>query len=164
VTLLCVDLKNHAVVKLAMYSMSESLMSSRQAKYMLAKIDDESSKADFIGNMIVRNALCSRYAMNDVAPNQEKVVDKDEFAAEIDKLPSDIGNKLKADLKTILAFDPKNASGRYFLDLEQFADRTVLKKLMVCHSIVGTLFLVVIILCSGGECEREEISSSDSRG
>ena len=111
-TLLCVDLKNHAVVKLAMYSMSESLMSSRQAKYMLAKIDDESSKADFIGNMIVRNALCSRYAMNDVAPNQEKVVDKDEFAAEIDKLPSDIGNKLKADLKTILAFHPKNAAGR----------------------------------------------------
>jgi hypothetical protein len=102
--------------------------------------------------------------VNDVAPNQEKVVDKDDFAAEIDKLPNDIGNKLKADLKTILAFDPKNASGRYFLDLEQFADRTVLKKLMVCCSIAGTLFLVVIILCAGGECEREEISSSDSWG
>ncbi len=59
-TSLRVDLKNYAVVKLAMYSMSDSLMSSKQAKYMLAKIDDESSKADFIGNMIVRNAFCSR--------------------------------------------------------------------------------------------------------
>jgi hypothetical protein len=42
------------VVKLAMHSMSTSLMTSRQAKEMLEKIDDDSAKADFIANIIVR--------------------------------------------------------------------------------------------------------------
>jgi hypothetical protein len=33
--------------------MPEALLTSSQAKEILAKIDDESSKAEFIGNMIV---------------------------------------------------------------------------------------------------------------
>jgi hypothetical protein len=34
--------------------MSEVLMTSKQAKEMLANIEDDSAKAEFIGNMIVR--------------------------------------------------------------------------------------------------------------
>jgi hypothetical protein len=34
--------------------MSEVLITSKQAKEMLAKIEDDSAKAEFIGNMIVR--------------------------------------------------------------------------------------------------------------
>ena len=64
-------------------------------------------------------------------PAQDKIVDKDEFAPEIDRLPFDIAKKLKTDLKGILAFNPSNASGRYSFDLELFADRIILKKLMV---------------------------------
>ncbi len=45
------------VVKLAINSMSNSLMTSKQAKEILAKIDDESAKAEFIANVIVRIAL-----------------------------------------------------------------------------------------------------------
>jgi hypothetical protein len=58
-------------------------------------------------------------------------VDKDEFVLEIDKLPTDIAKKLKIDLKEILAFNPSNASGRYSFDMESFADRIILNKLLV---------------------------------
>ena len=58
-------------------------------------------------------------------------MDKDEFVLEIDKLPKDISKKLKIDLKEILAFNPSNASGRYSFDMELFADRIVLQKLLV---------------------------------
>ncbi len=67
-------------------------------------------------------------------PEQDKIVDKDEFAPEIDRLPRDIAKKLRIDLKGILAFNPNNASGRYSFDLELFADRIILKKLMVYSS------------------------------
>jgi hypothetical protein len=40
-------------VKLAMQSLSEALITSKQAKDMLSKIEDESAKAEFIGNIIV---------------------------------------------------------------------------------------------------------------
>ena len=58
-------------------------------------------------------------------------MDKDDFIPEIDKLPFDISKKLKVDLKYVLAFDSRNATGRYSFDLERFADRIILKKLMV---------------------------------
>jgi len=58
-------------------------------------------------------------------------VDKDDFIPEIDKLPFDISKKLKVDLKDVLAFDSRNATGRYSFDLERFADRVIIKKLMV---------------------------------
>jgi len=57
-------------------------------------------------------------------------VNKDDLVEEIDSLPKDIAEKLKANLKAILAFDPRNASGRYIFDLEKSGDRTVLRKLM----------------------------------
>jgi hypothetical protein len=63
--------------------------------------------------------------------HQEKIVDKEDFVPEIDKLPKDIAKKLKIDLKEILAFNSNNASGRYSFDLERFADQMILKKLMV---------------------------------
>jgi hypothetical protein len=64
-------------------------------------------------------------------------VDKDEFVLEIDKLPKDISKKLKIDLKEILAFNPSNASGRYSFDMELFADRIVLQKLLVKFYVVA---------------------------
>jgi hypothetical protein len=44
---------DRTVVKLAMQSLSEALITSKQAKDMLSKIEDESAKAEFIGNIIV---------------------------------------------------------------------------------------------------------------
>ncbi len=64
-------------------------------------------------------------------------MDKDEFVLEIDKLPKDISKKLKIDLKEILAFNPSNASGRYSFDMELFADRIVLQKLLVKFYVVA---------------------------
>jgi hypothetical protein len=54
-------IKFDTVVKLAMHSMSTSLMTSKQAKEMLAKIDDDSTKAEFIANMIVRISVVNDF-------------------------------------------------------------------------------------------------------
>jgi hypothetical protein len=54
-------IKFDTVVKLAMNSMSTSLMTSKQAKEMLEKIDDDSAKAEFIANMIVRIVAVNNY-------------------------------------------------------------------------------------------------------
>ena len=143
--LLMISFFRWPVVKLAMHSMPEALLTSSQAKEILAKIDDESSKAEFIGNMIVWNLSftwlnaakwlayirLTLHACLTQSDHQEKIVDKANFVPEIDKLPKDIAKKLKIDLKEILAFNSNNASGRYSFDLERFADQMILKKLML---------------------------------
>jgi hypothetical protein len=63
-------------------------------------------------------------------------VDKDDFVPEIDRLPKNVAKKLRIDLKDILAFNPSNASGRYAFDMQLFADRIILRKLMVSFSIM----------------------------
>ena len=63
-------------------------------------------------------------------------MDKDDFVPEIDRLPKNVAKKLRIDLKDILAFNPSNASGRYAFDMQLFADRIILQKLMVSFSMM----------------------------
>ena len=118
-------------------------MTSKQAKEILAKIDDESAKAEFIASVIVRIASF-HFALDSEwlsfifswLIDQDKIVDKDDFVPEIDRLPKNIAKKLRIDLKDILAFNPSNASGRYAFDMQLFADRIILQKLMVSFSMM----------------------------
>jgi hypothetical protein len=88
-------------------------------------------------------------------------VDKDDFAPEIDRLPKDIAKKLKRDLKCILAFNPNNASGRYSFDLQLFADRILLKKLMVMFSLLSSMR--PHHLHSGSERQGKDVSPTSTK-
>ena len=88
-------------------------------------------------------------------------MDKDDFAPEIDRLPKDIAKKLKIDLKGILAFNPNNASGRYSFDLQLFADRIILKKLMVKFSFLSPMR--PHHLHSGSERQGKDVSPTSTK-
>ncbi len=89
-------------------------------------------------------------------------MDKDDFAPEIDRLPKDIAKKLKRDLKGILAFNPNNASGRYSFDLQLFADRIILKKLMVRFSLLSSM-IRPHHLHSGSERQGKDVSPTSTK-
>jgi hypothetical protein len=91
-------------------------------------------------------------------------VDKDDFIPEIDELPKDISKKLKVDLKDVLAFDSRNATGRYSFDLERFADRIIIKKLIVCFSSQLFFSAVSYSLKPGSERQGEDFSETTSIG
>ncbi len=95
-------------------------------------------------------------------------MDKDDFVPEIDRLPKNVAKKLRIDLKDILAFNPSNASGRYAFDMQLFADRIILKKLMVSFFLNFLLCFSICCcpgpngLCPGSQRQGKELSTAAS--